>query len=147
MPEELTEFMWAVHEKQWVAAALVVESYWGKGMFRQFLLMICTKSPDKEKCNEVGFKVAHTTVMHMLAHDKPTERSPAADHDAYMYVWQCVSKIMVGQVAVDVRQGIPDDNGKAALQNAALQNNEIAMCGLLAAGAGALRRVPGLLSV
>ena len=50
MPEELTEFMWAVHEKQWVAAALVVESYWEKGMFRQFLLMICTKSPDKEKC-------------------------------------------------------------------------------------------------
>ena len=107
-------------------------------MFRQFLLMICTKSPDKEKCNEVGFKVAHTTVMHMLAHDKPTERSPAADHDAYMYVWQCVFKIMVGQAAVDVRQGIPGDGGKTALQNAALQNNEIAMCGLLAAGAGAL---------
>ena len=138
MDENFIDFMWAVQERSWVEAALIVEGYWGKGMFRQFLLMICTKSPDKEKCKEVGFKVAHTTVMHMLAHDKPTERSPAADHDAYMFVWQCVSKTMVGQVAVDVRQGIPGDGGKTALQNAALQNNEIAMCGLLAAGAGAL---------
>ena len=45
---------------------------------------------------------------------------------------------MEEQAAVDVRQGIPGAGGKTALQNAALQNNETAMCGLLAAGAGGL---------
>ena len=99
---------------------------------------VCHKSPDLDRCHGMGFKVAHTTVLHLLAHDKPTDRSPQNHHDAYMYTWQMVSAVMVDHVAIDVRQGIPGDGGKTALQNAVVQKNELAMCGLLSAGASGL---------
>ena len=138
MPVAITDLMWAVVRRNWVEAALIVQSCWDHGCFRQLCNKILHKSPDRETCDLEDFKIPHTTVLHLLSHDGPTDKSPPADHDAYLYIWKVVSAVVKDHAAIDVRQGIPGDGGKIALQNAALQNNELAMCGLLAVGAGGL---------
>ena len=77
-------------------------------------------------------------MLHLLAHDKPAASAPRKDDEAYEYVWWWVSAAIKGNLLVDVRSGDGGAHGKTALQAACLQKNEIAMCGLLQAGAGFL---------
>ena len=53
--------------------------------------VVCHKSPDRESCEIVGFKVPHTTLMRLLSHDKPEAGSPENDFIAYEWVWWWVS--------------------------------------------------------
>ena len=135
LPVKITDLMWVVAKRQWVSAAEMVKEMMADGGLARLAHEVCHKSPDLDRCHEMGFEFAHTTLLHLLSHDKPEAGSPENDFIAYEWVWWWVSAAMKGKVEVDVRAGVPGVGGKTALQNACLQKNEEAMCALLEAGA------------
>ena len=144
MPVKINELMWYVHDRNWVAAALVLNDFYAHGCFTRTKLNLLVRSPAKPECErlrpDAPFLVPHTTVIHLMAMSKPGERD-FQGWNAYMKIWEVVAAVLHNDPAIDARAGTPGSGGKTPLMIAAMQNNSHAMVPLLRAGASGLRRV------
>ena len=144
MPVKINGLMWYVHDRNWVAAALVLDGFFGHGAFNKAKHELLVRSPAKAVCDRLRptspFKVEHTTAIHMLAATKPKDED-AQGWNAYTKSWDVVAAVLENDPAIDARAGTPGSGGKTPLMIAAMQNNSSAMVPLLKAGAGGLRRV------
>ena len=150
MPVEVNELSWAVHDLNWVRAALVLEGMCSHGCVDKAVRALLVRSPDKDECSrlrspeipDVTFKIPHTTVLHMLSQSRPHDRD-AEGWNAYGRCWKLAAAVLHDNPAIDARMGTAGSGGKTPLMVAAMQNNPYAMDALLGAGAGGLRRVRG----
>ena len=144
MPVKVNELMWAVHDCNWVLAALILEGFTEHGCFEKASRHLLIRSPAKEVCDGLRpqnpFKVPHTTFLHLLSTYKPAD-DDARLWNAYNRCWQLAAAVLHNNPAIDARTGTPGSGGKTPLMVAAMQNNPAAMLALLDAGAGGLRRV------
>ena len=148
MPLETNELSWAVHDREWSLAALVLEGMMNHGCVDMAQRTIMVRSPGREECDrlrspnvrDMCFKIPHTTVLHMLAQSRPGDRD-LEGWNAYERVWDVAAAVLHDNPAIDARMGTAGSGGKTPLMIAAMQNNSSAMNHLLRAGAGGLRRV------
>jgi hypothetical protein len=147
MPVSINPLMQLVHDDNWVAAAEMIYFMEEKKHFEELQQLIMTRSPNLGDCNrrQPKYKSPNSTLMHMMAHHKPSDRASDHEKEAYDYAWERVGLSMRNVPEIDVRQGF-DAYGKTPLMAAAAQNNIVAMIHLLMNGASGFRRVLGLLS-
>ena len=147
MPVDINPLMQLVHDNEWVEAAEMIYFMVEDGNVKQLFQLIMTRSPNQGVCSRrlTPYKSANSTLMHMMAHHKPSDNATEHEKKAYDYAWERVGLSMRNVPEIDVRQGF-DAYGKTPLMAAAAQNNIVAMIHLLMNGASGFRRVLGLLS-